>query len=230
MTDILAILDAAIDALRKGEDFRHSDRGGSEADGTRRIPKPAENLEISSDRSRGRSRGLEGDGTCGSPKPAENLESDRKSRESRAENIGMESIDISPSNECEVKWSEDSRIDTFLTGLTGLTVTIQDSCGFDRSRDGSRKSCRTCRSEQFRHFSAFLHGNFGSSQAPDGGPVAPEGVPHKCWLQFLADGRAFFADGWASQAEALGWAVADLADTMPAVPSPGSISRGCSGC
>ena len=99
---------------------------------------------------------------------------------------------------------------SFSTGSTGTTGSLEDSCGFQCSRDGEIERDAT--------------GSTGtvSRVALDLDRLDPEhppgDVPRRRWVQFLEDASAFRASGFAEQAKALGWTDADLFgcdDTRP---------------
>ena len=193
MTDLLAILDAAIDSFNNTKDR-----------------KPASGPDPTS-RSANRENGS---------KPAENLGSARISSTSRPkiEDTRIQSYDSRTERSAHTSKKQSPIYISLSYTVTGSTGSIEDFRACDSSRSHSRKSSRVDAAEENRHFLADFTGSLAEAVARLDRDQPFGDFPTNRWLQFLADVERFAAAGWASQATALGWNVLDLIGCDPVAP------------
>jgi hypothetical protein len=200
-TDIIALLDTAIEELRKSKSTEILESGRDDS---------AETLESGRDENR-----------YGHSKTARNRQKSSILAVVAAVAVRNEGIADSTSHSSRIERAHPSRKiapkDPFESEKSGVTATFDDSCGQNsgRSRIIERTltatfedSCGSQNGRSSRPVSRIPAGsNLVGLSSLD--PHQPFGdTPPKRWSQLIADAEDFVASGWAAQAEALGWTVA----------------------
>jgi hypothetical protein len=207
MTDILAVIDVAIEQLRA---TRRSAAAESWRDDAAQIPDSRRGEK--SDANSKQTRSPQKPSTVGAIGAGTAFISDPTSH-SQNEDVTIEK-------------SEDSRvISNFspIKEITPSTPTFEDFRHFASWRNVSHTAPTAPRSEHFRHSSRPLDANrraYGDINGLAGlDPSHPFGdTPPSRWAQLLADAEALIAGGWAAQARALGWTALDLFGCDPDRP------------